>query len=1216
MQSPPPAAIEFLSKIREVITLAKYKMATKRFQPSLIMIPEEHAINKNSETCKNHLNNSTTNSLKQEDSRKKSCSGCPGCSANDKTEANPSNCKNCGDKRNSIRKWLEGVSKHENEIITGGEQDAKDENDGSNCVRHESNSRELNVKTNDSSSSSDTDTVKANSIGSKGSKKRQAPPIPSTAPKIISHYLKRENVLSRNKNEIGNSHEIYSKLTNLNDRHPANASIYEKSDIYNNLSIAGSEIYNNPQFMQNSPPLSHRSRTSKHSHTSRSCKKPLEVLDQYSNPSQLRHEAMMKNLQGMPDMVYEAIANDYTKRNSDKINQNLYGHINLPTPDYDDPCSTNSRKRNNYERANEDAFIPPPDYNTIGRRQYQPDSPIYHRKSPHHLIVDYETDSLERTNTNKTNRHSLTPHSNNSSDLSSQPSPSLSSALPLEEEVEIGNTVYDRVEGYRKDGDPIKTINIMPKVHSNKSIYEDIGSVANAYLQSRRSSLPSKEPRIKYNTPFHGSMTIEVEHQPTDEEVSTDSDQFEPDTLDRKPKKMNNVTKQTNDRLNNIPNNQRNISAWPNRKQMQPEYLNQSNNNNMHSSLENLNSLPDMHLLQNNNVENQVVLRSSGSFKSNSLGNYLSEIGAFVNDSNLEKNFSSLREIYEAKNQKNLLQRPSVTEVDFDGRLLTLEARHSKRQRQTTLEKSIKKELPPDIIPFENNNIYDIPTKLESVKNNEKVLQKNLTGWNTDDANIKNNNKNNSKKRNDTNEEQILSESVSSSSNSENTEITGVSDTHANSEHDSVKRAYSQVRKISVGKSSKLCNQHSSQTDMEIKQNYMNLGDLRCMRNEQSDCNSDSSTLKTGSTKFYYKSNLNQQANLKSHMTNHSIDDLDKIEILSSKSLKTKEMDLPMIVDSTTKDLIAELANDTSSFTPHLAHMGPTKVFHVDVSSPTNGMQIALGIRDRVKKSKDLKNAWKKFVNLATSKFQGSTTTSPSSKPNVKGEYDLESSALSDTTDKDDGISSLNTCDDNMTVSSSDTRGNVEVLSRTPSSSSSDTVQKQNKNEMDYGYISADSNESRALQKKLYERFNFKAAKNAQDPCSSKSILTDAECISKNINRMQDIKENSESDRNSVSSVKCDKSIFKETAAKFNGMPPTAKLIDYVPKNMPLFTTDALNVKVYSSSDDDRYSSGMSSESDEEYNLDELCESGAESVETHSVLFKNIRKSTEGNAKE
>lgn len=1238
MQSPPPAAIEFLSKIREVITLAKYKMATKRFQPSLIMIPEEHTSAGRMDSVR-ILTTSKSLVMINNKNDKKSCIGCPGCS-NDKNITNGRNCMNCGDKRNSIRKWLEGVSKHESDILCENNEsrspvESKDESSyASTQIDSSVSKHKPNHKSNDSSSSSDSDTIKSNSLGSKNSKKRKAPPIPSTAPKIINYSIKPQpnrlapiyKAVNGTKNSVNSLvsnatvtiNSDLAKHSNAQDTVQLQAlKSADKNDTYNNPSLTGSEIYNNPQFMLSSPPLSHRIKTSRNSNHSRpsNSKKRFDVLDQYANPAQLTQDGLIRNTETAPDTLYEAIETNPIENSTIKPKQDLYGHLNVPTPDYDDPGSTHSRKRfNNYE--NDETIIPPPDYNSINlvRKQYQPDSPIYHRKSPHYLIVDYETDSLERSNTNKVIRNSFTPHSNNSSDMSGHPSPSLSSALPLEEEVEIGNTVYDRVEGYRKDGDPMKVIrNFSKKPPKPSSIYEDIGNVSKAYLQSSRSSESSKEPRIKYNTPFKGSMTIEVEHEPTDEELSTDSDQFEPDTLDRKPKKFNNISKlsSVSEQFQDIPNNQRNLNDWPSRQLKPNENVHRAKSiSNKEFIDSNMSSLPDMSYLHNG-IDNQVVLRSSGSFKSNSLGNYLSEIGALMNNNELEKNFSSLREIYEAKNQKNLKQRSGLNETEFNGRLLTLEARHSRRQRQTTLDKNMKKILPPDVIPMDSNkNIQNMPARNNGDQNGniKKHLNNSINGG-VD-----------KKRQNDRidDEANLISESLSSSSNSENNDVTGVSDHHNNPKNNnSLKQAYSEVRK--TAKCSGVYNLEAQRpSELQNHPNYMNLSDVHCMRAEQpSDCNSDSSTLKTGSTKFYYKSNLNQEAN---NLNNHfgMSEDLDKIETISSKSLRLKNMEISNDIIDNTKHLISELANDTSSFNPQLGQISPTKVFHVDISPPTNGMQIALGIRDRVKKSKDLKHAWKKFVNIATWKFQ-SNTTSPSSttqrKPGeISGEYDLteKTATFFDAADRDDGIASMSTCDDSITAASIDINKAIEILSRSPSTSSSDNMVHKNKSDLDYGYISADSNESKAHKRKLYARFNFKTDKNCPEPSTSKTALG-IDWRRKHLHRMQEIKENTEIDRNSAASSKYSAKPLPKPkpiiSAPISTVSTTAKLIDFAPKNIPLLTEDAVKVRIYSSSEDDeRYSSGMSSESDGEYNIDELCESGAESIETHSVLFKNIRK--------
>ena len=113
LASPPPSAIEFLTKIREVITMAKGKMAAKRFQPCLNGIPEENSYLSGSEIYSPGTMNSRKSSIvSSRRTSSKDCTGCPGCEAKKSSESTTpqKNCKNCGDKQKSIQKWLENVS--------------------------------------------------------------------------------------------------------------------------------------------------------------------------------------------------------------------------------------------------------------------------------------------------------------------------------------------------------------------------------------------------------------------------------------------------------------------------------------------------------------------------------------------------------------------------------------------------------------------------------------------------------------------------------------------------------------------------------------------------------------------------------------------------------------------------------------------------------------------------------------------------------------------------------------------------------------------------------------------------------------------------------------------------------------------------------------------------------------------------------------------------
>ncbi|XP_047031509.1 uncharacterized protein LOC124638550 isoform X1 [Helicoverpa zea] len=121
LKNPPPAAIEFLIKIREVMSVAKEKMTSKRFIPILTDIPEEdsyHAIDLGWDfPCARRGRRFSAITLKQENSRKTAvCGGCPGCDSSARPhqiDLNRSNsCKTCVSedyKQKIVRKWLDEV---------------------------------------------------------------------------------------------------------------------------------------------------------------------------------------------------------------------------------------------------------------------------------------------------------------------------------------------------------------------------------------------------------------------------------------------------------------------------------------------------------------------------------------------------------------------------------------------------------------------------------------------------------------------------------------------------------------------------------------------------------------------------------------------------------------------------------------------------------------------------------------------------------------------------------------------------------------------------------------------------------------------------------------------------------------------------------------------------------------------------------------------------
>lgn len=101
----------------------------------------------------------------------------------------------------------------------------------------------------------------------------------------------------------------------------------------------------------------------------------------------------------------------------------------------------------------------------------------------------------------------------------------------------------------------------------------------------------------------------------------------------------------------------------------------------------------------------QILLRSSGSFKKE-----IPNINTDLNVSNFNRVFGSLREIYEARNKNTQQSLSGNFGLSEEGRLLTLEERHSKRQRRLAgVETPV---IPPDLIPpqpHDNTPIYERP---------------------------------------------------------------------------------------------------------------------------------------------------------------------------------------------------------------------------------------------------------------------------------------------------------------------------------------------------------------------------------------------------------------------------------------------------------------------------------------------------------------------------
>lgn len=286
------------------------------------------------------------------------------------------------------------------------------------------------------------------------------------------------------------------------------------------------------------------------------------------------------------------------------------------------------------------------------------------------IQMDYEADSLERP---QRRGFTITEYTDVSS---SQPSPSLSSALPMDEEMMMRNAVINTRTGNMTMSKLFSSSNnstsdteneyelIVLKRENNlyklpallqrnkgyslvSEVYVNNGynynSSPSSPSESNSSTMEKDELKDCYSLKTQpGKLLIEIEDCLDNYIPVNDSDNFEPDTLDRKPSK---------------------------------EY-----------------GRPTETYVDSLERPQQILLRTSGSFRKDNT------INQTLNTFN--RNFGSLREIYEARTKGKTSDNLIKISLDKE-RLLTLKERHSRRQRHS---------VQPDVIPPPHNNIiYDYP---------------------------------------------------------------------------------------------------------------------------------------------------------------------------------------------------------------------------------------------------------------------------------------------------------------------------------------------------------------------------------------------------------------------------------------------------------------------------------------------------------------------------
>ncbi|CAH2004011.1 unnamed protein product [Acanthoscelides obtectus] len=706
--TPPPAAVEFLCKIREVISIAKEKMALKRFSPSLLNIPEEEdvvALEGGARTGRTFGTGSGVNSvstaitranvnLKRENSRRRTtCGGCPGCeplqmAARGRSAAHARHngggklpefaalpaCQNCqilpiDNKQTIIRKWLEDIPATRNV--------------------------------------GDTASAPNSTMSGGESPRRLRSPARSLPPYHERATSDRRDLRSVIGSGGADSAERPHRLI---------------------TSMANDRISTKPK------------RKTRKSHHPPPPPVPVPVAVVAANKQNQHNETRIMNLPP-PDMIQEAMEVDRTERVSltqkqqEEIIKGLTFHQNLVLRD------------------------------NIGKPQ--------HLKSKFENYVDYETDSLERI----ARKAVLSEYGSNGRGLestvavsessSSQASPSLSggggvvgggtATLPDHEEMTMRNAIFntrtghqtiskinvhensaERIAADHQDYQVIitrrgffdKNINGSLQVRNGNGgseyslvseVYVNNGYNYGSAPSSPGSSSPSSTMdrralhgnlKLKYEKDESkpgGKLLIEVEDCADHYIPVCESDGFEPDTLDRKPT------------ATPAKYNEFSLPPLP----LPPDG----------ADVDSANAPP----APSKDRPAQILLRTTGSFRSDALA----ENNEKLHSGNFTRVFGSLRDIYEAKMKGTCKQQQQQQEDetstkqttgmlynfidgfvesvgDEKGRILTLEERHSKRQRakHTLVQPDV---IPPPLAPSSPDVSYANSTTCNGTQDSSMV---------------------------------------------------------------------------------------------------------------------------------------------------------------------------------------------------------------------------------------------------------------------------------------------------------------------------------------------------------------------------------------------------------------------------------------------------------------------------------------------------------------
>ncbi|XP_071646987.1 uncharacterized protein [Temnothorax longispinosus] len=517
--APPPAAIEFLLKIREVISIAKHKMAAKRFVPTLIGIPEEESGSERCESAKSsrHQQRTTPSSVhggSAAKSRKSQrCTGCPGCSESPRQlPALPvPDLPSHGESK--VRAWLEDVRPPQRRWRDAEDTRRNFQENARTFARNLEYLKQLARR--DFGDPDD----HANLIGKSVSSWKDNPPMLRTFQNIAarSEILEnddRHSVSRRSTRSMfeGTEYDRYNRGKRANGRPFQFAAGDDAINAKVRKAIENSFI---KQMEENAAMESETKESVKDDRNSKSEDESAKTERSSSNTDKSeksRSQQSQSNPAPKRSRKSKAPCVPQSKELPDMINEL--------------PGAKNTAKRIM------DAVI---------REMVDVKALDHHHSDRTAAIGDYEVDSLERS---KCSRKSSTSPDQSSTD--NQSSPALSTALPMDEELTMQNAVINTRTGEMTMSKLSNQIlaernryNSLPELISSQRS-ETYSLVSEVYVNDGYASPACSDdsgPEIQYEPENPGHLTIKVQDSP-ENYVKLDESEYEPDTLDRKPMKL------------------------------------------------------------------------------------------------------------------------------------------------------------------------------------------------------------------------------------------------------------------------------------------------------------------------------------------------------------------------------------------------------------------------------------------------------------------------------------------------------------------------------------------------------------------------------------------------------------------------------------------------------------------------------------------------------